>query len=188
MNQRLSSIDEIKNSVYLSKLRQPKVLLSTLGFQVAWWQLLFNVSQGRTVLGCLLTLSYVAFHVFVTAHPRWKKELIFVFLFALLGWCGDVLLTTLTIQKFPQHFGAPFWLFCLWLNYMTSIYYSVAQVFFHRGLTLFLGFIFGPWTYWACEKMGLVEFPHSALLAGLIQGVMWMTWMWIYRAVLKKYP
>ncbi len=179
-------LDAAKVSAYFSKFRQPKVLLSTLGFQVVWWQLLLNVSHGRVALGCLLTLLYVGFHLSVTARPRWHKEVIFIFLFAFLGWCGDFILNILTIQKFPHSLGTPFWLFCLWLNYMTSIYYSMAQVFFHRGLTLFLGFIFGPWTYWACEKIGIIEFPHSALLAGVIQGVVWMTWMWIYRSILKK--
>lgn len=186
MSRIVNSIAAIKNSEYLNKFRQPKVLLSTLGFQAVWWQLLLNVSHDRVILGCFLTLLYVGFHIFITARLRWKKEILFVFFFAFLGWCGDAILNFLAIQKFPHHSGTPFWLFCLWLNYMTSIYYSMAQVFFHRGLTLFLGFIFGPWTYWACEKIGIVEFPYSTLLAGLIQGMIWMGWMWTYRAVLKR--
>jgi hypothetical protein len=186
MNRTLAIKKHLKESQYLKSLKDPKVLLSTLGFQLVWWQLIVLASQGYADLGSLVSLCYVCFHVFAIARKRWRQELLFILLFGFLGWFGDAILSLLSIQKFQTDHIVPFWLLCLWLNYMTSIHYSMAQVFYNRFLTLLIGFIFGPWTYWACAKIGLVDFPRSALLAGLIQGFVWMGWMWAYRTVFKR--
>lgn len=90
------------------------------------------------------------------------------------------------LQMFQTAAFAPVWLLFLWLNYMTSIHYSMPQVFSNVPLTLFIGFIFGPWTYLGCAKLNLVQFPSTFWMC-LLQGVVWMVWMMFYRwVVLKK--
>lgn len=176
----------IRLKTYLQSLKDPKVILSTLGFQLIWWQLLIFVSQGQAILGCLISLIYVVFHVALTARRRWKKELVFVVLFASLGFLGDLVLSLLHIHRFVVSPNVPFWMFCLWLNYMTSIHYSMVTIFNSRALTLFIGFIFGPWTYLSCWKIGLIEIPGNLLFYGFLQGMIWMGWAWAYRKMFFK--
>ncbi|MBY0385906.1 DUF2878 domain-containing protein [bacterium] len=151
-----------------------------------WWQLLVFVAKGNSALGCTISLTYVAFHLSTVARARWKKEILFILIFGLLGWLGDALLVFGGIQTFSNTPSVPFWLLCLWFNYMTSIHYSMAQIFSNKTLTLFIGFIFGPWTYLGCAKLGLVSFS-SIVGVSLLQGALWMAWMWGYRTlVLRK--
>lgn len=163
-----------------------KVLISAIGFQFIWWQLLVFVSTGRPTVGILMSASYLCFHLAVTARERWKKEIQFIFIFGLLGWLGDGCLVLLQLQTFPGSSFVPFWMLFLWLSYMTSIHYSMLPIFLNARWTLFIGFIFGPWTYLACAKLGLVVMT-SLFWVSLLQGFLWMTWMWIYRTlVLRK--
>lgn len=161
-------------------------MLSTIGFQLIWWQLLLFVSQGDAKIGCLISAAYVVFHLSVTAKNRWKKELTFILLFGVAGWLLDGAFVMMGLQMFQTAAFAPVWLLFLWLNYMTSIHYSMPQVFSNVPLTLFIGFIFGPWTYLGCAKLNLVQFPSTFWMC-LLQGVVWMVWMMFYRwVVLKK--
>jgi Protein of unknown function (DUF2878) len=147
---------------------------------------LLFVSQGDTAIGCAISLVYVVFHLVVTARNRWRQELAFIVLFGTAGWLLDGLFVMLHIQTFPSSSFAPIWLLCLWFNYMTSIHYSMVQMFSSVPLTLFVGFIFGPWTYLGCAKLGLVQFSNTWAVC-IFQGLVWMVWMWIYRwLVLRK--
>ncbi len=160
----------------------PKVLLSTISFQIIWWQLLLFVSQKDAVIGCLITTAYLVFHLSVTARNRWKPEALFILIFGGLGWLLDGVFVLLGWQSFQLSSFAPVWLLFLWFNYMTSIHYSMPQVFSNIPLTLFIGFIFGPWTYLGCAKLGLIQFTSTFWMC-LLQGLVWMLWMILYRRV-----
>ncbi len=163
----------------------PKVLTSTISFQIIWWQLLLFVSQGEAVIGCLITSAYLLFHLAVTAKNRWRRELKFILIFGLAGWLLDGVFVVLGFQVFQTSPFAPLWLLFLWFNYMTSIHYSMPQVFTSLPLTLFIGFIFGPWTYLGCAKLNLVQFSSTLWICAL-QGVVWMLWLILYRRVVLK--
>ena len=143
---------------------------------------MFFASRGKAATGCLITTAYLFFHLGVTAKNRWKKELTFIVIFGTAGWLLDGLWVVMGLQTFQSSSFAPLWLLFLWLNYMTSIHYSMPQVFKNVPLTLFIGFIFGAWTYLGCAKLNLVQFS-SSLWVCLLQGVVWMLWMILYRHV-----
>lgn len=147
--------------------------------------MLVFVAKGQSALGSAISIVYVAFHLSTVARARWKKEFLFILIFGLLGWSGDWLLVYSGVQTFSNSANAPFWLLCLWFNYMTSIHYSMAHMFENKSLTLFIGFIFGPWTYLGCAKLGLVSFS-SLIGVSILQGILWMIWMWVYRFVVLR--
>jgi hypothetical protein len=163
-----------------------KVLISAIGFQFVWWQLLVFVSRDQALLGCMISAAYLVFHLTVTARERWPRELQFILIFGLLGWLGDGLLVFLQLQHFAASSFVPLWMLFLWFNYMTSMHYSMAPFFSNLRWTLFVGFIFGPWTYLPCAKLGLMSMT-SVFWVSLLQGFVWMAWIWIYRRlVLRK--
>ncbi len=163
-----------------------KILISAIGFQIVWWQLLVFVAKDQAFIGCSISFAYLIFHLTVTARERWTKELQFIVIFGLLGWLGDGVLVLLQLQHFPAVSFVPFWMLFLWFNYMTSIHYSMAPDFPSLRWTLFIGFIFGPLTYLPCVKLGLMSMS-SLFWVSLLQGFIWMAWIWIYRfMVLRK--
>jgi len=140
-------------------------LINFILFQTAWFVTLFSAAYGYPYIGVVFTSLWMIYHVFI-ASKQPKKEMMLLFIVAILGWLLELGLLASQLVSYPEHvvFGlpVPFWMVALWINLTATVNFSLAWMKGHYILASLFASIAGPLSYFAGERIGAIDL-HGAL-------------------------
>lgn len=100
----------------------------------------------------------VATAVFVLIHQLWvveqSRDWFGIVLLALVGWLLDSLIASAGIVAFHRQLiivktfvVAPLWLLCLWIGFVTTVFYSLYRLHTWLKTAAVIGALSAPWSY-----------------------------------------
>lgn len=141
------------------------LLVNFLGFQVGWFACVLGAANDMELLGVIIALAIIVFHVSSQANSHNELKLMLVSIF--IGFLWETGVLNLNILHYPSHtetsFWAPHWLIVMWALFATTINISMGWLKGRWVLALLMGAIFGPLAFVAGEKLGAVVFLNSTL-------------------------
>jgi hypothetical protein len=150
------------------------LLVNFIGFQVGWFACVLGAANDKELLGMIIALGIVIYHVVNQGDSR--KELKLVLAATVIGLLWETWVLNLNILRYPSHpealFWAPNWLIMMWALFATTINLSMAWLKGRWVLAVLMGAIFGPLAFVAGEKLGAVVFLDTTL-AMITLGIGW---------------
>lgn len=150
-------------------------LWNFIQFQVAWFAIVLSAAAEQPFLGVAVVVLFTVIHLIVATRP--VAEGLFLLLVGLLGWLWESLLLGTGLIQYTATSGdelmAPLWIAALWLNFASTLNYSLAWLRGRTALAAVFGAVGGPLAFFAGEKLGAVSFTNSALILTII-AVGWM--------------
>ena len=141
------------------------LLVNFIGFQVGWFACVLGAANDQELLGMIIALGVVIYHIVTQGDSRKELKLILVALAIGLLWETWVL--NLDILRYPSHpeslFWAPSWLVMMWALFATTINLSMGWLKGRWALSVLMGAVFGPLAFIGGEKLGAVVFLDSTL-------------------------
>jgi len=141
------------------------LLVNFVGFQVGWFACVLGAANGNELLGMIIALSIVVYHVVSRADSI--KEFKLVLAALVIGLLWETCVLNLSILHYPSHlevsFWPPMWLIMMWALFATTINLSMGWLKGRWLLAMLMGAIFGPLAFVAGEKLGAVVFLDSTL-------------------------
>ncbi|QKM65392.1 DUF2878 domain-containing protein [Polynucleobacter tropicus] len=145
-------------------------------FQLGWFACILGAANQQVLLAVLLTLAYIAFHIWYLDEPWQSLHLLSRAL--VYGFVADSLLVQLGYLNFqdswPTGHLSPVWMWVLWVLVATTINGSLSWLRGRPILGAILGGICGPMSYEAGIRMGAGSWGSGGQTVGLILvGVVW---------------
>ena len=141
------------------------LLVNFIGFQVGWFACVLGAANDKELLGMIIALGIVIYHVVNQGDSR--KELKLVLAATVIGLLWETWVLNLNILRYPSHpealFWAPTWLIMMWALFATTINLSMAWLKGRWVLSVFMGAVFGPLAFIGGERLGAVVFLDSTL-------------------------
>ena len=141
------------------------LLVNFIGFQVGWFACVLGAANDKELLGMIIALGIVIYHVVNQGDSR--KELKLVLAATVIGLLWETWVLNLNILRYPSHpealFWAPTWLIMMWALFATTINLSMGWLKGRWVLAVIMGAIFGPLAFVAGEKLDAVVFLDSTL-------------------------
>ena len=151
-------------------------ILNAVFFYIIWWGCVLGVQYSYNYLGLVLTLVVGSLHLNIVSD--WKKEIKLIFIVGLLGLLVESFhfhsqLLDYSGYIYPNPLLPPLWIICMWLGFAGTLNYSMFWM-KDRWLVMFLcGAIFGPMSYVAGLKLGVLNFNFSYILSILGIAITW---------------
>jgi hypothetical protein len=143
-------------------------------FQVGWFACVLGAARGLPWIGPLTVAAIVIWHAARSPQPADELKLAAIAVlvgavcdsaFAALGWIDFA-----PVAAAP--YVAPWWMLALWAVFATTVNVSLSWLRPRLRLAALLGTVFGPFAYWAGERLGALELREPvAALASL--GAVW---------------
>lgn len=141
------------------------LLVNFIGFQIGWFACVLGAANDKELLGMIIALGIIVFHVVSQADSRNEFKLVLVA--AVIGLLWETWVLSLNILHYPSHpevsFWAPHWLIMMWALFATTINLSMGWLKGRWVLAVLMGAIFGPLAFIGGEKLGAVVFLDSTL-------------------------
>ena len=141
------------------------LLVNFIGFQVGWFSCVLGAANDKALLGMIIALGIVIYHVVSQANSI--NELKLVLVAVVIGLFWETWVLSLSILQYPSHpeasFWAPYWLIMMWALFATTINLSMGWLKGRWVLSVLMGAVFGPLAFIGGEKLGAVAFLDSTL-------------------------
>ena len=141
------------------------LLVNFIGFQVGWFACVLGAAHDKELLGMIIALGIVIYHV--VSQANLINELKLVSSAVVIGLFWETWVLNLNILEYPSHianaFWAPAWLIMMWALFATTINLSMGWLKGRWVLSVFMGAVFGPLAFIGGEKLGAVVFLDSIL-------------------------
>ncbi|MHC5212468.1 MAG: DUF2878 domain-containing protein [Planctomycetota bacterium] len=169
----------------MSRATRLKVIDFVL-LQVGWAACVFGAAAGHAWLGPIGVAVIVALHLALSPHAM--RDLLTAAAISVPGVLADSAQVALGVVAFPEgpQLGVlPVWIVALWPLF-GSTFHSVLGWLHHRlPLAAALGAVGGPPGYFAAERLGALELPHTAAVSFASLALAWACVMplglWIAR-------
>jgi hypothetical protein len=144
-------------------------IVNFLGFQLFWWLAILTTDSLLWVLIGMLFLHLML-------HSNRKSEALRIVTLGLFGFVIDSLLTVFGVFQFEKlwfNVLPPAWLCLLWFAFATSITTIFSKQIHSAYIAALLGAVFGPLSYLAAAKFGVVVTPLNTLNTLLLLIPIW---------------
>ena len=151
-------------------------VLNAVFFYIIWWGCVLGIQYSYNYLGPILTLVVGFFHLNIVSDL--KKEIHLILIIGLLGLMIESFhfhsqLLDYNGYMYPNSLFPPLWIICMWLGFAGTLNYSMFWM-KDRWIIMFLcGAFFGPMSYVAGLKLGVLNFNFSYTLSILAIAVTW---------------
>jgi len=142
-------------------------------FQIGWFACVLGAAYGFPMLGSISVLVLVVVHLIYNRDRIQETSLLFVC--GVIGFVWESLLATAgIIQYTDQHMltSAPLWMAALWVNFATTINYSLSWFKQHLMLASLGAMLSAPLAYYAGARLGAMQLPDLWLSLAVI-GLGW---------------
>jgi hypothetical protein len=158
----------------ISGLTRTRILNFAL-FQAGWFCCVLGAAAGRPWLGTGLGLCLVLAHLALAGERRAEAELLLGALaLGLVVDTAHLRLGTLVFQGGHLHPDfAPPWLLVLWLQFVSTLRFSMHWLAGRYVLGGLLGGVAGALAYWAGVRLGAASFGVEPAFALLRIGLSW---------------
>ena len=145
-------------------------------FYIIWWGCILGIKYSYNYLGPLLTIIAGIIHLNIISEARKESKVILS--------CGVL---ALFVESLHLHSGflsyegyvlsgslfPPLWIICIWVALSITLNYSMFFLKDRWWLMVICGGIFGPWCYFASEKLNILHFSYSPVVSLLILSAVW---------------
>ena len=142
------------------------MLLNMLGFNLAWFGLIFF---GNTFIP--ISLLMIVLHLSMFSNIN--NEMRLVILVTVIGVSVDSFLHFFGFFIFPDSTSMTPWLVILWVCFACTICHSLTFLSPSVILQAVVGAIFSPLSYIAAQKIGAVNFGYSLLTTYITLALIW---------------
>jgi hypothetical protein len=139
---------------------------------------MFQLGWAICVLGGnLMAVAYSL--VALLIHHRYvlqsKSEWKVVGFIVLVGITWDSLLVFFGLIVYPDAvwFNLPVWMVCLWILFATTFMHSMAWLSGYSWVSVFVGAVFGPMSYWAGVEFSDASFGASPIMSMVVIAAGW---------------
>lgn len=165
-------------------------LWNFIQFQVAWFAIVLSAAAEQPSLGVGVVALFTAVHLYLAEKP--VAEGVFLLLVGLLGWLWESLVLGTGLIHYTATRGdelmAPIWIAALWLNFGSTLNFSLLWLQGRTALAAVFGAVGGPLAFFAGEKLGAVSFSNSGLILIIISiGWLILTPLLLRAAVAWRY-
>ena len=143
-------------------------------YQVGWFACVLGAAHGWGTAGALLATALSMLHLALAEHPGREWPLMAVAL--VIGAWVDTLHGAFGVLDFPNHRPgtlAPLWLLALWLQFATTLNFSMRWLSRNFLLAGALGLIGGPLVFLTGERLGAATLGEPRWLSIAVLGVVW---------------
>ena len=149
------------------------LLLNIAAFKVGWISSVMGGAMQLPWIGPVAVLLAVALHLNFARRPR--SELLLIVSCGLIGASFDSLLVAAGWVSYSSgvffEYAAPYWIIAMWMLFATTLNVSMQWMRYRPVMTAVIGFVAGPMSYIAGEKLGAINFVNeTAALVGLAVG------------------
>lgn len=138
-------------------------------YQVGWFACVLGAARGLPWVGAGLALACAAIHLLLVRDR--VREALLLAVVAILGLTVDSLQLRLGVFTYPGGTPlagiAPPFIVALWLQFATLLHFGLRWMAGRYLLAAVLGFIGGPLSFWAGERVGAIEFPSPGAYLAL---------------------
>lgn len=139
-------------------------LLNFVLFQAGWFACVISSAAGQPVVGALIALAIIGWHIQQARFPA--RELTLIFSAMLLGAAFDSLLVWQSLLTYDSGIllpdTAPYWIVIMWALFATTLNLSLGWLKQHPVIATLLGAIAGPLAYFAGMRIGALGVPDPA--------------------------
>ena len=139
---------------------------------------MFQLGWAICVLGGnLMAVAYSL--VALLIHHRYvlqsKSEWKVIGFIVLVGLTWDSLLVFFGLIVYPDAvwFNLPVWMVCLWILFATTFMHSMAWLSGYSWVSVFVGAVFGPMSYWAGVEFSDASFGASPIMSMVVIAAGW---------------
>jgi len=153
-----------------------KIGFNALGFQSAWWLSVLGIVVGYPVLGPLvMTLYMVVDHISLT-KPR--SEALLILSAMIIGTVADTMFRVSGLLAYAGGYSfapmlAPLWITTMWGGFAATLNHSLGWLKNRTLLAFIMGAIFGPLSYLAGSKFGVITFNQNQIVIFIVLGLFW---------------
>ena len=147
------------------------LIINFLLFQLGWFACVLGGAYDQVVIGCLIAMSVVAYHLHQSREAI--RELSLLIFALIIGLIYESLMVSLELAQY-QHgqalpFIAPLWIILMWPLFATTLNLSMRWLKkLSPLLTAFIGALFAPLAYLAGERLGAVVYNDIILSMAVI--------------------
>lgn len=183
-----------------------KKIIDIILFYIGWYIIVIS-ARDENILPVVLVGIVALIHHLVWTRKNLKREILFIIIVTILGSTIDSINPSLGLIDFKLKtpsfiFGYPLWLTTLWAIFATMFSHTFAGL---HGKYLFcaiVGFIGGPISYIAGEKIGALSYLGANLntltpimtdkfltlgICGLEWSLIFPLCLWLYEFLTKKF-
>lgn len=146
-----------------------QLLINFVAFKLGWLACVLGGANDAPMIGTLIALGIVGFHVAGSARPA--QELILVATVGAIGAVWDSILASAGLLSYASGTlfagTAPYWIIAMWLLFATLLNKSLRWLHGRTAVAAAVGAIGGPLAFYAGHSLGAVEFAdfNLAMLA-----------------------
>ncbi|BDZ72749.1 MULTISPECIES: DUF2878 domain-containing protein [Methylophaga] len=148
-----------------------------IAFQLVWFISIFSAAANSSHYALLATALFIIFQL---ALSPWKKTDIKLIL---LGLSAGMLLDTVWLNLDLMNYidktfihVAPWWIGCLWINFMLTLNHSLSWLQRKPVLLGLLCIVAAPLSYYAGSEAGAVSL-NTPFLALAVVSISWALWI-----------
>jgi hypothetical protein len=149
--------------------------LNFLMYELGWLACVCGAAWGAGTPGAAVAFLLVLAHI-ALATAR-GPELRLVLIAAVVGCVVDGLCLQLDVLRFTDAGWLPglppFWMTVLWMQFATTLRFSLSWLRHHLLLAGFLGLAGAPAAFWGGARLGAVELLSPVLRGLLLLGFLW---------------
>ena len=140
--------------------------INFLLFQLGWFACVLGGAYDQVIIGCLVAMSVIAFHLYQAARPTREFSLLAIAL--IIGLIYESLMVSLALARYEHGQAlssiAPLWIILMWPLFATTLNLSMRWLKNLAPLLIALiGAIFAPLAYLAGERLGAVVYDDIIL-------------------------
>ena len=151
------------------------LVINFILFQLGWFACVLGGAYDQVLIGCLVAISVIAFHIYQAKDTM--RELRLLILALIIGIIYESLMVSLALAQYEHGqalpFIAPLWIILMWPLFATTLNLSMRWMKNLAPLLIaLLGAILAPFAYLAGERLGAVVYDDIILSMSII-GIAW---------------
>jgi hypothetical protein len=146
-------------------------LYNFVAFQVGWFACVLGAAAGHSWMGPSVVVVLLAIHLWIARHRR--GEALFLLSSIPLGIAVNFALQTSGAVVASGPAIGPLWLLALWPLFATLFNESMVWMRGRYGLGVLFGTVGAPFSYWAGERAGALEFQMQTTAWIAVVAVAW---------------
>ena len=146
-------------------------IVNAVLFYIIWWGCILGIKYSQHYLGPLITLLAVGLHLNLISETQKESKVVLLCILLALFVESVNRYSGLLIYEgflFDNSFFPPLWIICIWVALSITLNYSMFFLKDRWWLMVICGGIFGPWCYFASEKLNILHFSYSPVVSLLI--------------------
>jgi len=151
-------------------------IVNAVLFYIIWWGCILGIKYSQHYLGPLITLLAVGLHLNLISETQKESKVVLLCILLALFVESVNRYSGLLIYEgflFDNSFFPPLWIICIWVALSITLNYSMFFLKDRWWLMVICGGIFGPWCYFASEKLNILHFSYSPVVSLLILSAVW---------------